>query len=94
MSIRIEVEHYVPHVHTQNGLAKTTIKRLQMVAKALIMRTNLSISTWGYAILHATLLIRFKPTTSQPFSAYQLVTGYDPDILHLRIYADCAPTAH
>ena len=86
MSIGIDVEHPVPHVHTQNGLAEATIKRLQMVARALVMRTNLSISAWGYAILHATLLIRFRLTASQPFSAYQLVTGYEPDISHLRIF--------
>ena len=28
MSMRIEVEHPVPHVHTQNGLAESLIKRL------------------------------------------------------------------
>ncbi|PRQ36553.1 putative RNA-directed DNA polymerase [Rosa chinensis] len=89
MSIGIDVEHPVPHVHTQNGLAEATIKRLQMVARALVMRTNLPISAWGYAILHAALLIRFRPTASQPFSAYQLVTGYEPDISHLRIFG-CA----
>ena len=70
MSIGIDVEHPVPHVHTQNGLAEATIKRLQMVARALVMRTNLPISAWGYAILHAAMLIRFRPTISQPFSAY------------------------
>ncbi|XP_004309292.1 PREDICTED: uncharacterized protein LOC101304635, partial [Fragaria vesca subsp. vesca] len=35
---------------------------------------------------HAALLIRFRPTAKQPFSAYQLVTGYEPDISHLRIF--------
>ena len=29
MSIGINVEHSVPHVHTQNGLAESLIKRLQ-----------------------------------------------------------------
>ena len=47
MSIGIDVEHHVLHVHTQNGLAKATIKRLQMMAKALVMRTNLPIYAWG-----------------------------------------------
>ena len=51
------------------------------------MRTNLPIASWGYAILHATLLIRFRPTTKQPFSAYQLVTRYEPYISHLRIFS-------
>ncbi|XP_004301938.1 PREDICTED: uncharacterized protein LOC101304199 [Fragaria vesca subsp. vesca] len=86
MSIGIEVEHPVPHVHTQNGLAEATIKRLQLISRALVMCTNLPIASWGYAILHAALLIRFRPTAKQPFSAYQLVTGYEPDISHLRIF--------
>ena len=86
MSIGIKVQHPVPHVHTQNGLAEATIKQLQLIARALVMRTNLPIASWGYAILYAALLIRFRPTTKQPFSAYQLVTGYEPDISHLCIF--------
>ncbi|XP_026398222.1 uncharacterized protein LOC113294003 [Papaver somniferum] len=89
MSKGIDVEHPVPHVHTQNGLVEATIKRLQIIFRALVMRFNLPITAWGYAILHAALLIRFRPTVSQPFSAYQLVTGYEPDISHLRIFG-CA----
>ena len=48
-----------------------------------------------YAILHVDLPIRFRPTASQPFYAYQLVTGYEPDISHLRIFglAVCVPIA-
>ena len=80
MSIGIDVEHLVPHVHSQNGLAEATIKRLQLVARALVMRTNLPVSAWGYAILHAAVLIRFRLTANQPFSAHQLVTRYEPDI--------------
>ena len=76
-------------MHTQKGLAEATIKRLQMVARALVMRNNLPISAWGYAIVHAALLIRFRPTANQPLSTYQLVTGYEPDISHLRIFG-CA----
>jgi hypothetical protein len=60
-----------------------------MVAWALVMRTNLPLSAWGYAISHAALLIRFRPTTNQPlFYAYQLVTGYEQDVSLLRIF-DC-----
>lgn len=89
MSIGIDVKHPVPHVHTQNGLTEATIKRLQMVARTLVMRTNMHISAWGYTILHAALLIHFRPTVDQSFSAYQLVTRYEPDISHLHIFG-CA----
>lgn len=57
MSIEVDVKHHVPHIYIQNGLAETTIKKLQMVAWALVMHINLSFSTWGYIILNATLFI-------------------------------------
>ena len=90
MSIGIEVEHLVPHVHSQNGLAEATIKRIQLVARVMVMGTNLPIFAWRYVMmLHAATLIRFRPTTCQAFSAYQMVTGYEPNISHLRIFG-CA----
>ncbi|KAK9932128.1 hypothetical protein M0R45_019377 [Rubus argutus] len=89
MSIEIDVEHPVPHVHTQNGLTEAAIKRLQMVTRILVMRTNLPLSAWGHAVLHAAMLIRLRPTATQTFSAQQLVTGYEPNISHLRIFG-CA----
>ena len=89
MSIGIDVEHLVPHVHTQNGLAEAAIKRIQMVTRTLVMRTNLPLSAWGHAVLHVVLLIRLRPTATQPFSAQQLVIGYEPSISHLRIFG-CA----
>ena len=64
MSIGIEVEHPVPHVHSQNGLAEATIKRIQLVARAMVMGTNLPVSAWGYAVLHAATLIRFQPAAN------------------------------
>ena len=52
ISIEIEVEHLVAHVHTQNRLAKSLLKHLKLVARSLFMRANLPMATWGYAILH------------------------------------------
>ena len=40
----------------------------------------------GYAILHTTMLVRMRPTATQPYSALQLVTGYEPDVSYLRIF--------
>ena len=45
MSIRINVEHSVAHVHTQNGLAESLIKRLQLITRPLLMKTKLPAST-------------------------------------------------
>ncbi|KAM2693263.1 hypothetical protein EV2_007454 [Malus domestica] len=89
MSVEIEVEHIVPHIHTQNGLKEAFIKRLQLIAQTLVMRTKLPVSAWGYAILHATLLVYLRPTTTQPHSPLQLVTRYEVDVSHVRVFG-CA----
>ncbi|PPD91188.1 hypothetical protein GOBAR_DD11883 [Gossypium barbadense] len=82
MSIGISVEHPVAHVHTQNGLAESLIKHLQLIARPLLMKSKLPISVLGHAILHAASLIRVRPTK--------------PNISHLRtfgciIYVSVAP---
>ena len=60
MSIGISVEHPIAHVHTQNGLVKSFIKRLQLIARPLLMKLKLPMSAWGHAILHAAALIRIR----------------------------------
>ena len=45
MSIGINIEHPIAHNHTQNGLAKSLIQRLQLIARALLMKTKLLTST-------------------------------------------------
>ncbi|KAG7578737.1 Ribonuclease H-like superfamily [Arabidopsis thaliana x Arabidopsis arenosa] len=86
---RIDVEHPVPHVHTQNGMAESLIKRLQLIARPLIMRTRLPISVWGHAILHAAALIQIRPSAYHKYSPLQLGSGQKPDISHLRVFG-CA----
>ena len=53
MSMGVSVEHSVAHVHTQNGLAESFIKRIQLIARPLLMRSKLPVSAWGHAVLHA-----------------------------------------
>ena len=45
MSIGINIKHPIAHVHTQNGLAESLIKRLQLIARPLLMKTKLPTST-------------------------------------------------
>ncbi|WZZ32928.1 hypothetical protein YC2023_016329 [Brassica napus] len=85
----IDVEHHVSHVHTQNGLAESLIKRLQLIARPLIMKSKLPTSMWGHAILHAEALIRVRPSAYHKYSPIQLAFGREPNISHLRIFA-CA----
>ena len=77
MSIGIEVEHPVAHVHTQNGLAESLIKRLKLIAKPLLMKANLPMTTWGYAILHVVILIRINQqvTTNTLLYSWFLVSN-------------------
>ncbi|GJY79867.1 hypothetical protein Tco_0492618 [Tanacetum coccineum] len=73
----------VAHVHTQNGLAESLIKRLQLIARPLIMRTKLPVSMWGHAILHAASLIRIRPSADHKYSPIQYLLGQEPNISHL-----------
>ncbi|KAM2702162.1 hypothetical protein EV2_003906 [Malus domestica] len=83
MTLGIDVEHPVPHVHTQNGLAETLIKRLQLIARTLIMKTKLPVSAWGHAILYAASLVRLRPIANHQYSSIQLVFGHQLNISHL-----------
>jgi hypothetical protein len=89
MSIGIKVEHPIAHVYTQNDLAESLIKRLQLIARPLLIKYNLPSSAWGHTILHAAALIRLRPTASHKFSPLQLVSGREPNLSYLKIF-DCA----
>ena len=89
MLIWINIEHHVAHVHTQNGLAKSLIKRLQLIARSLLMKTKLLASTQGHVVMHAASLIRIRPTSYHESSPSQLVLGKQPNISHLRVFG-CA----
>jgi hypothetical protein len=58
MSLRINIEHLVVHIYTQNSLVESFIKLLQLISKSLLMRTKLIVSIWGHVILHMATLIR------------------------------------
>ena len=45
MSIGMDVQYSITHVHTQNGLVESFIKRLQLIAKSLLLNTKLPLST-------------------------------------------------
>ncbi|WOH11600.1 hypothetical protein DCAR_0831090 [Daucus carota subsp. sativus] len=77
------------HVHTQNGLAESLIKRLQLIARPLLLRAKLPISVWGHAILHAAIIIRIRPSAYHKQSLQELVLGQVPNISHLKVFG-CA----
>ena len=78
-------------------MAESFIKRLQLIARPLLLNNKLPLSAWGHVVIHATNLIRLRPTTNQDLSPLQLVIGYQPNISHLRVfgcavYVPLAPT--
>jgi transposase InsO family protein len=89
MALGINVEHAVPYVHTQNGLAESLIKRTKLIGRPLLQNCNLPSSCWGHAVLHAADLIQIRPTTYNTVSLLQLVRGNQPSISHLRKFG-CA----
>ena len=57
MLVGINIEHHVAHTHTQNGLAESFIKRLQLIARPLLMKTKLPTFAWGHTIRHVAALV-------------------------------------
>jgi len=84
MALGIQVQHFVPYVHTQNGLSESLIKRIKFIARPLLQNCNLPTSCWGHAVLHVVDLIQLRPTAYHVVSLFQLVHGNMPNISHLR----------
>jgi hypothetical protein len=70
MALGIKVEHSVPYVHTQNGLAESLIKRIKLIARPFLLNSNLPTTCWGHAVLHAATLLQIRHT------AYNVVIPY------------------
>jgi hypothetical protein len=83
MAQGIEVQHSIPYVHTQNGLAEFLIKRIKLVVRALLQDCNLPTPCWGHTVLHAADIVQLRPTTYHTTSTLQLVHENQPSISHL-----------
>jgi hypothetical protein len=79
----IQVQHSVPYVHTQNGLAESLIKRIKLIVRPLLHKCNVPISCWGHAVLHIADLIQLRSTAYHSTSPLYLVRGNAPSISHL-----------
>jgi len=83
-SIGIEIEFSVSYAHNQNGMAEALIKRLQLILRSILFESNLPLSSWSHAVLHAGQLLRIRPTLTHSHSPHQLMTGNIPNVSHLR----------
>ena len=82
-ALGIQVQHSVPYVHTQNGLAESLIKRVKLIARPLLMNCKFPTSCWGHAVLHTADLIQLRLITYHTNPPLQLVRGNLPSISHL-----------
>ena len=86
ITLGIDVQYPVPHVHFQNGMAEALIKRLKWIARPLLMQSQLPANAWGHAILHAQALIQYRPCAFNDISPYQIALGSPPDLSHLKCF--------
>jgi transposase InsO family protein len=89
MALGIQVQHSVPYVDTQNGLAKSLIKSIKLIARPLLMNCKLPSSCWGHAVVHAANLIQLRPTSYHDTSPIQMVCGNSLSISDLRKFGSC-----
>jgi hypothetical protein len=99
MAQEIQVQQFVPYVHTNNGLTKCLIKRIKLIVRPLLNNCNFPISCWTHAVLHTGDLIQLHPTAYHNTSPLYLVCGNAPSISHLQkfgcaVYAPISPPKH
>jgi hypothetical protein len=86
LAMGIKVEHSVPHIHTQNGLAESLIKRIKWIAQPLLQNCRVPTSCWGHVVLHVAALTQLRPTAYHESSPLQLVREKEPSMSHLCIF--------
>jgi len=87
-SIGIHLELSTPYVPSQNP-AESLVKRIQLVARPILLASNLPMSAWGHAVLHANTLLQYRPSSYMKETPYELLNGNIPSISHLRTFG-CA----
>ena len=83
----IDFEPSVPYAH--NSIAENFIRLIQMIARPILLQSNLPLSCWGHAVLHAGDLIKLRPSLKMDMSPLESTLGVVPDESHIRIFG-CA----
>jgi hypothetical protein len=82
----ITLTYSVRYEHAQNGLAKAFIKKIQLIARPLLLHANLPSNLWGHAVLHATSLLKLRPTLLNTQTPQELLSGRTPYVSHIRVF--------
>ena len=86
LAIGIELTYLVPYKHSQNGLAKPFIKKIQLISRLLLIHASQPSHLWAHVVLHATTILKYRPTLLNDFSPLELLSGQKLDISHLRVF--------
>ena len=82
----IELTYLVAYEHSQNRLAEAFVRKIQLVARSLLLHANLPSSLWGHTVLHAAALLKIRPTMLNVQTPHELLTGRPPNVDHLRTF--------
>lgn len=71
----IVLTYSAPYEYAQNGLAEAYIKKIQLVVRPMLLHGKLPAQFWGHAVLHATRLLRLRPTLLNSQSPLEAISG-------------------
>jgi hypothetical protein len=82
----ISLTYGVPYEHAQNGLAEAFIKKIQLISRPLLIHAHLPSSFWSHVILHATALLRYRPTMLHEHSPLETLTSHPHSVADFRVF--------
>ena len=82
----ITLTYSVPYEHSQNGLAEAFIKKVQLIARPLLLHARLPSSLWSHVVLQAAALLKYRPILLNDHTPLELTTGQVPNVSHFRVF--------
>ena len=76
----------VAYEYSQNGLAEAFVKKIQLVARPLLLHAKLSSSMWGRAVLYAAILLKLIPIMLYVQTPHELLIRRPPNVQHIRAF--------
>jgi len=70
----INLETSVPYAHNTN--AENFVKLVQLVARPMLLRSNLNLSCWGHAVLHAGALLMYRPSAENDLTNWETASHH------------------
>lgn len=74
----INLTYLVPYEHAHNGLAEAFVKKIQLIARPLLLHAHLPFNMWGHAVL-----VKLRPTFLNVQTPHELLSGRPPNVSHI-----------